>query len=54
MANISSSLKEGLSRFPSCDNLKNLLEEFKKGISSNAFMEEDCGCDQNQVKIQLI
>ena len=54
MASISSSLKEGLSRFPSCDNLKNLLEEFKKGISSNAFMEEDCGCDQNQVKIQLI
>ena len=30
------------------------MEEFKKGISSNACMEEDCGCDQNQVKIQLI
>ncbi|PWA42978.1 ulp1 protease family, C-terminal catalytic domain-containing protein [Artemisia annua] len=45
MASISSSLKEGLSRFPLCDSLKKLLEEFKNGISSNAFMEEDDGCD---------
>ncbi|PWA86086.1 hypothetical protein CTI12_AA142780 [Artemisia annua] len=50
MASISSSLKEGLSRFPSCDNLKKLLEEFKRGISSNAFMEEDRGCDQSQAE----
>ncbi|PWA51681.1 hypothetical protein CTI12_AA461980 [Artemisia annua] len=45
MGSISSSLKEGLSRFPLCDNLKQLLEEFKKGISSNAFMEEGDACD---------
>ncbi|PWA84164.1 ulp1 protease family, C-terminal catalytic domain-containing protein [Artemisia annua] len=50
MASISSNLLEGLSRFPTCDNLKNLLEEFKKGISSNAFMEEDRGCDQSQAE----
>ncbi|PWA91351.1 hybrid signal transduction histidine kinase M [Artemisia annua] len=45
MASISPSLKEGLPRFPLCDSLKKLLEEFKNGISSNAFMEEDDGCD---------
>lgn len=54
MASISSSLKAGLSQFPSCDNLKKLLEEFKKGVSGNAFMGEDCGCYQSQVKFQLI
>ncbi|PWA73621.1 hypothetical protein CTI12_AA263590 [Artemisia annua] len=35
MASISSSLKK---------------EEFKKGISSNAFMEEDRGCDESQAE----
>ena len=40
MGSISICLKEGLSRFPLCDNLKRILEEFKKGISTSAFVEE--------------
>lgn len=49
MGSISKSLKEGLSRFPLCENLKRIFKEFKKGISTSDFVEDNDKADKDDV-----